>query len=398
MTYTNVAAILVEKNKTRQKQYQALMPHLENLYALYNVLKQRRIARGALDFDTVETKVIFGEGRKIKEIVPVVRNDAHKLIEECMLLANVAAAKFLTEYELPSLYRVHEGPNPEKLDILRSFLGELGLGLRGGKKPRPKDYANLLDEISDRPDAQLIQTVLLRSLSQAVYTPVNQGHFGLAYEGYTHYTSPIRRYPDLVVHRAIVNHIDKKSPRLFYNHETMLKLGEHCSVTERRADEATRSVLDWLKCEYMQDRVGEEFDGIITGVTGFGLFVELKAIFVEGLVHITALQNDYYHFDPIKHRLLGERTGTHYRLADTIRIKVVKVDLDLRRIDFELATKKRTTKIIKDTTANKNQSTAKTDKPSKNAKVKTKGANQKQKSPGRNNNSRKKSKRKSQKS
>lgn len=360
MTYTNVAAILVQNNKTRQKQYQKILPDLQNLYDLYLTLRKKRTARGALDFDTVETKVVFGPGRKIKEIVPVERNEAHKLIEECMLLANVAAAIFLEDNDISSLYRVHEGPGEEKLTDLRKFLAELNLGLRGGKQPQPKDYAALINEIAERTDKHLIQTVLLRSLSQAVYSPDNKGHFGLAYEAYTHFTSPIRRYPDLIVHRAIRHLLKKKSTKRFYNFNTMEQLGEHCSITERRADEATRDVLDWLKCEYMQDQVGKDFDGIITGVTGFGLFIELKNIYVEGLLHVTSLPNDYYVFDSIKHRLRGERTGMSYRLADPIRVKVLRVDLDNKKIDFELVATKKTKTNPQAIKSKKPKATAKT--------------------------------------
>lgn len=255
-----------------------------------------------------------------------------------MLLANTATADFLSKGEIPILYRVHEGPPAHKLEDLRAFLKELGLSLGGGDKPQARDYGALLDSVKHRPDAHLIQTVMLRSLSQAVYSPENHGHFGLSYEAYTHFTSPIRRYPDLLVHRAIRHLISGQPPESFrYGMADMVVLGEHSSMTERRADEASRDATDWLKCEFMMERVGEEFDGIITGVTGFGIFVELNDIYVEGLVHVTALRNDYYHFDPAKHRLLGERTHKTYRLADKVRIKVVRVDLDERKMDFELA-------------------------------------------------------------
>ncbi|MGE3920626.1 MAG: ribonuclease R [Gammaproteobacteria bacterium] len=344
MTYKNVAAILVEHHKARRKQYAKLLPYLENLYALYKILHEKRAARGALDFDSIETKVVFGANRKIKEIVPVIRNDAHRLIEECMLMANVAAANFLEKNEIHSLYRIHEGPSPDKLADVRKFLAEVGLSLRGGDNPSPKDYARLLEDTEGRPDQYLIQTVLLRSLSQAIYTPENKGHFGLSYTAYTHFTSPIRRYPDLIVHRAIKHVLQRKSKKKFYDLNTLSKLGEHCSITERRADEASRDVLSWLKCEYMKDRVGEEYDGIITGVTSFGLFVELKDIYVEGLLHVTSLNNDYYIYDSTKHRLRGERTGKNYRLADPIKVRINRVDLDERQIDFDLVEEKKTKK------------------------------------------------------
>jgi len=338
LTYTEVAAMLVDGDEMLRKEYAALVPDLENLHALYKVLSRLREKRGAIELETTETRIVFGEGRKIERIVPVVRNDAHRLIEECMVTANVAAADFLLEHALPSLYRIHEGPTEEKLTDLRSFLAELGLSLGGGDKPEPKHYAKLLDAVRERPDAHLIQTVLLRSLKQAVYSPDNIGHFGLAYDAYAHFTSPIRRYPDLLVHRAIRHALARRpAPSFEYSHSNMQGFGEHCSMTERRADQATRDAVDWLKCEYMMDKVGEVFSGIITGVTSFGIFVELDEIYVEGLVHVTALKNDYYHFDPVKHRLSGERTRQTYRLADKVRVMVVRVDLDERKVDFELA-------------------------------------------------------------
>ena len=337
LTYTKVAAMLVDGDRALRQEYAALVPHLENLHAAYEILAKSRAKRGAIDFETTETRIVFGAGRKIEQIVPVARNVAHRLIEECMLLANVATAEFLLKHKIPALYRVHDGPTADKLTDLRGFLSELGLNLAGGAKPSAKHYAKLLSEIQDRPDRHLVQTVMLRSLSQAMYSPDNIGHFGLAYEAYAHFTSPIRRYPDLLVHRAI-RHIfsGKKAERFAYTPEDMRVQGEHCSMTERRADEATRDAVDWLKCEYMLDKVGQSFDGIITGVTSFGIFVELNDTYVEGLVHVTALQNDYYHFDPAKHRLLGERTSQIYRLADKVRVRVARVDLDDRKIDFEL--------------------------------------------------------------
>lgn len=338
LTYDEVAAMVIEGDTALGQKHASLLPHLHELHALYQALRHARDQRGAVDFETTETRIIFGAQRKIESIVPVVRNDAHKLIEECMIAANVAAAEFLLGHKIPALYRVHEGPGAEKLTDLRGFLAELGLSLGGGDKPEPKHYAKLLDSIQERPDTHLIQTVLLRSLAQAVYTPDNTGHFGLALEGYTHFTSPIRRYPDLLVHRAIRHCLSRKAIAKFdYTHDAMQSLGEHCSMTERRADEATRDAVTWLKCEYMMDKIGEEFDGVICGVTSFGLFVELKDIYVEGLVHVTALNNDYYHFDAGKHRLLGERTHTVYRLADKIRVKVMRVNMDDRKMDFELA-------------------------------------------------------------
>ncbi|MGD8484288.1 MAG: ribonuclease R [Thioalkalispiraceae bacterium] len=338
LTYNKVAAMLVDGDKALRQEYQSLFPHLENMYSLFRIMRNRREHRGAIDFDTTETKIVFGEERKIEKIVPLVRNDAHKLIEEFMIIANVATAKYLTKNKIPALYRIHDGPKEEKLIALREFLSEFGLKLHGGDKPEPMHFAELLKEIEQRPDAHLIQTVMLRSLQQAVYSPDNIGHFGLAFDHYAHFTSPIRRYPDLLVHRAIKHVLSKKKKTDFtYNHDDMLTLGEHCSVTERRADEATRDAVDWLKCEYMMDKVGEDFVGTISSVTSFGLFVELDDIYVEGLVHVTSLDNDYYHFDPAHHRLIGERTNKMYRLGDRIHITVASVNLDDRKIDFLLS-------------------------------------------------------------
>jgi len=338
LTYNEVATMVVERKMELRREHQQLVPHLDNLHELYKVFRARRDKRGAIDFETTETRIVFGAERKIDQIVPVERNDAHKLIEEFMIAANVCAAKFLLDNKIPALYRVHQGPSEEKLAKLREFLSSVGLTLGGGDDPEPKHYAKILEQIEGRPDAHLIQTVLLRSLSQAVYTPENNGHFGLAFDAYAHFTSPIRRYPDLLVHRAI-RHVVRGKPvnKFQYRTSDMLAFGEHCSMTERRADEATRDAVDWLKCEYMQDCVGREYDGIISSVTSFGLFVELDNIYVEGLVHITSLVQDYYQFDPVHHRLIGERCNRTYALADKIRVKVAHVDLDRKRIDFELA-------------------------------------------------------------
>ncbi|MCB1859898.1 MAG: ribonuclease R [Gammaproteobacteria bacterium] len=337
LTYDQVAAMLVEGDPELCREYAELLPHLHQLHALYRVLHASRSVRGAIDFDTTETRIQFDDQSKVERIVPLHRNDAHRLIEECMLAANVAAARLLLRKKLPALYRVHEGPQDDKLIELRGFLAELGLKLAGGAKPQAKNYADLLESVQGRPDRHLIQTVMLRSLSQALYSAENVGHFGLAFPAYTHFTSPIRRYPDLVVHRAIKHLLSGAGNEDFeYSLSELQELGEHCSNTERRADDATRDVIAWLKCEYMMDKIGEDFEGIVSSVTAFGLFVELDEIFVEGLVHITALDNDYYHFDPVGHRLSGERSGTQYRLGDLVKVKVAAVNLDDRKIDFIL--------------------------------------------------------------
>jgi ribonuclease R len=308
-------------------------PELKALYELFKALSQERTRRGAIDFETVETRMEFDARGKIVKIVPEPRNDAHRLIEECMLAANVCAGEFLARRGHPVLYRVHDVPAPEKVVALRAFLAELGLQLPGGEKPKPADYARILDRIKPRPDSALLQTILLRSLKQAMYTPENVGHFGLAFDAYVHFTSPIRRYPDLLVHRAIKAALANQR----YSGIDWQETGRHCSETERRADDASRDVESWLKCYYMQDHVGGTFAGRITGVTPFGLFVMLDDYFVDGLVHVSELGRDYFRFDAARHMMLGERTGKRYRLADRIKVKLVRVDLDSRRIDLVLA-------------------------------------------------------------
>lgn len=333
LTYTEVAAALYDKEATALEKIGPLLPYLENLDALYRVLQKARAKRGAIDFETVETRMVFDDHGKIERIEPYERNDAHRIIEECMLAANVCASDFLKEREHPALYRIHEGPTPERLVKLRDFLGTFGLQLTGGDDPQAKDYAQLIDKIKNRPDKQLLQTVMLRSLKQAIYSPDNVGHFGLAYESYTHFTSPIRRYPDLLIHRAIKSALAGRR----YDSLNWEDVGLACSATERRADEATRDVEAWLKCWYMQDRIGEIFTGSISSVVPFGIFVALDTVFVEGLVHVSDLGRDYFHFDEKAHAMVGERTGARYRLSDRVRVQLVRVDLDQNKIDFRLS-------------------------------------------------------------
>jgi ribonuclease R len=332
LTYTEVASALYEDGSPAADRLSMLMPNLRTLDTLYRILLKARIKRGAIDFETLETQMIFNEQGKIERIIPQSRNDAHRIIEECMLAANVCASDFLANHEHPALYRIHEGPTPEKLEKLRGFLAGFGLRLAGKDKPSAKDYAKLLESIRPRVDGQLLQTVMLRSLQQAVYSPENIGHFGLAYPSYTHFTSPIRRYPDLLIHRAIKATLNEEK----YTPGDWHAIGTHCSLTERRADEATRDVVAWLKCYYMQDRIGEEFDGCISAVTSFGIFVALDDVYIEGLVHISELGSDYFHYDNGNHQLLGERTGRRYRLADRVRVQLVRVDLETTKIDFRL--------------------------------------------------------------
>ncbi len=335
LTYTEVNNWLETKPETVSE---TVWGNISALYKLYKVLAKARFKRGAMDFDTTETKIEFDSNRKIKKIIPLMRGDAHRLIEECMLIANLTTAKFLLKAKVPSLYRVHKAPAPEKILDLRQFLNEFGIKLGGGKQPSPKDFEKVLANIGDRPEKHMIEMVMLRSLKQAEYTEENEGHFGLAYSAYTHFTSPIRRYPDLLIHRAVAFLLDNQEDSKFgYSKEEINRLGRHCSYTERRADDATRDVIAWLKCEYMQDKLGQVFSGKISSVTGFGIFVELDEVYVEGLIHVTSLGRDYYIFDELKHRLVGERSGKVYRLGDRMKVLVSRVDMDERKIDFELA-------------------------------------------------------------
>lgn len=336
LTYTQVYEMMEKNDRRMRERFEKIVPHLTNLYDIFKALGNARQARGAIDFDMPETKIVFGKNKKIEKIIPYERFNSHRVIEECMLAANICAAQFIEKHEHPGLFRVHQGPREEKLEDLRRFLQEMGLKMPGDRSPVPADYSKILRATKERPDARMIQTMLLRSMSQAVYSPDNKGHFGLAYEAYAHFTSPIRRYPDLLVHRAIkAILVNKHSPHMDMN--AYVKAGEHCSMTERRADDATNEVTDWLKCEFMLDKVGHEFDGTVSGVTNFGVFVELSEVYVEGLIHISALPADYYHFDPVKHELIGERAGVSYRLGDPVKIRVARVDLDQCKIDFVLA-------------------------------------------------------------
>ena len=334
MTYTKVADMLQNPDGETAKEYSHVIPHSQNLYSLFKLMLAQREKRGAIEFESTETMMIFDDNGKIERIVPTGRNDAHKIIEECMLAANVCAADFLHKNEHAALYRIHEGPTPEKLEALRTFMAEVGFGVTGGDKPHAKDYGKLMNLIKQRPDAQLLQTVLLRSMQQAVYSPDNVGHFGLAYEAYAHFTSPIRRYPDLLIHRAIKAVLKGEK----YKAQDWNVLGVHCSMTERRADDATRDVTNWLKCYYMQDKIGEVYEGTVAAVTSFGLFVALDGVYVEGLVHVTELGNDYFNYDKARHEMLGERTGARYRLGDRLTVKVARVDLETSKIDFTLVT------------------------------------------------------------
>ena len=337
LVYDQVAEVLQGTTKKLRKKFERVLNNLQSLHAVYRKFSVNRRVRGAIEFDRPETRIVFDVNRKIEEIVPVQRNIAHRIIEECMIAANVQAAKFIKRQQVPALYRVHAGPESDRLEKLREFLSSLGLRLGGGGKPQAKNFANLLDKLGHRDDRYLVETVLLRSLAQAVYSPTNIGHFGLALECYSHFTSPIRRYPDLLLHRAIKHVLGKSRKPFYFSPREIEASGHHCSMAERRADDATRDAVAWLKCDYMQDRIGESFDAMITGVTGFGLFVEILESSIEGLVHVTSLDSDYYQHDDVHHCLVGERSGKVYRLADKIQVKLLSVDMQTRKIDFELA-------------------------------------------------------------
>jgi ribonuclease R len=368
-TYTEVAAILQNTRGPEASQRKGLVPYLLNLHDVYRALLTARGERGAVDFETTETQIVCDESGRIEKIIPRTRNDAHKLIEEAMLAANVCSADFISEGKHTGLFRVHEGPTPEKQEILRNYLKAMGVSQTIGDNPKPADFQQIALATKDRPEAQQIHTMLLRSMQQAIYTPINSGHFGLAFEAYTHFTSPIRRYPDLLVHRVIKAILARKRyelPALPTPGEAHAKLskrlasrakplaagevvkkpsidilawqaaGLHCSANERRADEASRDVEAWLKCKYMREHLGEEFSGVVTSVTSFGLFVTLDAMYVEGLVHITELGGEYFRFDEARQELRGERTGIRYALGSRVQVQVSRVDLDGRRIDFRL--------------------------------------------------------------
>ncbi len=341
-TYTKVAAMLAGDEELCQE-YQPLLADLKHLEQMYHALSNARMKRGAIAFETQESIFIFNDDKKIARVEPLIRNDAHKIIEECMILANVATAKFIEKHKKPGLFRVHEKPSEDKYRNFVTYLNELGISFAFKEEPEPKDYGEILAKVAGRPDQELIQTMLLRSMRQAVYQSDNEGHFGLALPSYSHFTSPIRRYPDLVVHRVIKAILEKEAQsdanKGFYNYslEEVIELGEHCSMTERRADEATRDVADWLKCEFMQDHVGEHFSGVISTVTNFGIFVRLQDLHIEGLVHITSLGRDFYHFDDVRMCLTGESSGKKYRVGDAVNVQVAAVNLDEKKIDLRLS-------------------------------------------------------------
>ena len=331
LTYGLVADILAGA-KTHKK-YSHIIPHIRDLHALFNIMQRNRKKHGVLDFSSSEVRLKFDEQGKVTDISAVERNDAHRMIEEFMLAANISCAEFLLKKKLPCIFRNHAAPDQEKIKDLHQFLADFGLQLEGGLDPATINFATVMEQVKTREDRHLVETVLLRSMALAVYEGRNNGHFGLAFEHYTHFTSPIRRYPDLLVHRAIRHILEHEAYE--YGKEDMHQLGVHCSMTERRAEEAVRDVAARMKCEYMQDKTGQVYEGIVSGVTGFGLFIELVNIYVEGLVHISALPADYYHFDPVSHSLSGERSGRKYFLGDRIKIEVLGVNVDERKIDFD---------------------------------------------------------------
>ena len=369
-TYTEVAAILANTRGPEAAKRKDRVEDLMNLHDVYGALLKARHVRGAVDFETTETQIVCDDSGRIEKIVPRVRNDAHRLIEEAMLAANVCSADFILQSKHPGLFRVHEGPTPEKKDILRNYLKTTGVGMTITDNPKPSEFQAIADATKDRPDAQQIHAMLLRSMQQAIYTPINSGHFGLAFEAYTHFTSPIRRYPDLLVHRVIKAILSQRryqlpvlptpgeahaklarrlasrvrepsqkleqKPQTTPDQQAWEAAGLHCSANERRADEASRDVEAWLKCKYMREHLGEEYGGVVTAATGFGLFVTLDAMYVEGLVHITELGGEYFRFDEARQELRGERTGIRYAIGTRVRVQVSRVDLDGRKIDFRL--------------------------------------------------------------
>ncbi|MCW8864018.1 MAG: ribonuclease R [Colwellia sp.] len=404
-TYTKVAAILDNEDAAGQPlrdEYSALVPDLENLKDMYLALSDARNKRGAIAFETEESLFLFNDDKKIESVVPLIRNDAHKIIEECMILANVATAKFIEKNSKPGLFRVHDKPSEDKYNNFVSYLAELGITLPNKEEPEPRDYCDILAKVANRPDQELIQTMLLRSMRQAVYQSDNLGHFGLALQSYSHFTSPIRRYPDLVVHRVIksilveqakeqeaANQIESANVGHYdYKLEEVIELGEHCSMTERRADEATRDVSDWLKCEFMQDHVGDSFTGVISTVTNFGLFVRLQDLHIEGLVHITALGRDYYHYDDVRMCLTGENSGIKYRVGDIVSVQVAAVNLDEKKIDLSIQnidSSKRavTSKKQKPKSKPKQKTNSRAEQPKKE-KSKAKKRSERKKRPGKN--------------
>ncbi len=370
-TYNEVAAILSNTRGPEALKRKERVNDLVNLHDVYQALLKSRARRGAVDFETVETQIVCDEVGRIEKIIPRTRNDAHKLIEEAMLAANVCSADFIAHSKHAGLFRVHQGPTPEKKEILRNYLKVTGVGLTISDDPSPGEFQAIANATKDRPDAQQIHSMLLRAMQQAIYTPVNEGHFGLAFEAYTHFTSPIRRYPDLLVHRVIKAILVKskyqlpvlptpgeahaklsrrlekglaarvaepghKPKKLTQETQAWQAAGMHCSANERRADEASRDVEAWLKCKYMREHLGEEFAGVVSSVTSFGVFVTLEAMYVEGLVHITELGGEYYRFDEARQELRGERSGMRYAIGTKVTVQVSRVDLDGRRIDFRL--------------------------------------------------------------
>ena len=337
LIYDDVAAAIFQNKTNAQKAVKTIRADLENLKLVYQALAKARRKRHAIEFETREVVFKYNQQRKIESIEPTERNEAHLVIEECMIAANICAAKLLKKQKIPALYRVHEGPNADKLPNLAEFLMSFDIKLKS-LEPTPSDYADIIEQARGRPEFDMIQTVILRSLLQASYSPETKiGHFGLALDDYAHFTSPIRRYPDLLVHRAIKHWIKQGNNRQYeYDLARMASLGEDCSRNERRADEATRDAADWLKCEFLQKHIGQQYQGIVTGVTSFGLFVQLDDLLIDGLVHVTSLKRDYYHYDPAHHRLVGEQTGRSYQLGDRLMIEVARVDMEERKIDFDL--------------------------------------------------------------
>ncbi len=340
MTYTDVSAILTDRDPEVTARYAALVPLFESMRELFEILNKRRHRRGSIDFDLKEPEIILDDQGMVEAIIAAERKIAHRIIEEFMLVANETVAQHLDESDTPTLYRVHEAPDPLKVAQFEEFISTLGHKLtRSAEGAKPRDFQKLVERMRGTPEEKPIAFIMLRTMQKARYDASNMGHFGLAADSYTHFTSPIRRYPDLIVHRTLRQgrHGLMTPERRAELTEDLPDIARHTSERERRADDAERELVQWKKVRFMADKVGDEFDGYITGVSAFGLYVELVEHFVEGMVHISTMADDYYRFLDKAHVLKGENTGKVYRLGDRVLVQVVKLDMERRQIDLGIA-------------------------------------------------------------